>query len=185
MRRSIRWTAAAIIAALSTSSLAAQGGGSHANRQGFYASIGVGEGWESVSCTGCTSTSESAVSGYLAFGGTLSPQWRLGFEANAWRKSLGGTTLTQEFYSAALALYPSKTVDFWIKADVGYATISASGGGGSESGFAAGVGIGYDWHPGSGALAIIPYANFLQQVVADKGDKWRLIQLGVGIGYKH
>jgi hypothetical protein len=182
MRNVLGWFTGAMLAVAPAVPAAAQG--ADPAREGFYISGGLGAGWESVSCSECTSHQESGITAYLALGGTLSPQWRLGYESDAWTETKNSVTLTQGFYTAAVAFYPSPTNDFWLKGNVGYSLISCAGCA-SESGLAAGLGLGYDWHPTHKTFAIIPFANFLQQVSESNGDKWRLIMIGVGFGYKH
>ena len=196
MRRMMLGIAAALALAVPSNSVSAQASA----RQGFYISLGLGWGTESDRCDGFASTGDcgpggSGLSGYFAIGGTLSPSWRLGFESNGWTADIGnGVTQTVGMYSAAIAYYPSKTNDFWIKGNVASVRNALSGGGATDAvtGLALGAGLGFDFHPRNGKFALIPFMNYFYQlsgggVSGGSGGTVRasLFQVGVGIGYRH
>jgi hypothetical protein len=166
-------------------------------RSGFYASFGVGYGIVSLTpCDGCGASSQAGYSGYLALGGTLSPHWRLGFEASLWQQPNSTGDARLNFFSAAAALYPSETSPFWIKGNLGYSYIStgffgtavlpsgqpwSSPGGGVT----VGIGAGYDWDRAFGDVAVLPYVDLVKQITPWQTGLPLVFELGVGIGIRH
>jgi hypothetical protein len=110
----------------------------------------------------------------------------------------GNVHITNSFYSAAATWYPNAKSNFFLKLNLGYAQNEVAFTGSSsdtEGGFAAGLGFGYDWQIGSGGFIVKPFANYLAQpssatysgggsVAGEKG-RAQLLQVGVGIGFKH
>jgi outer membrane protein with beta-barrel domain len=181
--------AAAMLLIASVSVANAQGAADRRDKEGFYGSIGWGYGSLSVSCSGCSSNNTNSLSGYLALGGTIKPSLRLGLEVDAWQKSEQGFTLDVAYYMASATIYPSVNNDFWVKVNAGYTNATGSGGGSSSSsngGFAGGLGIGYDWRVAHGNFALIPYLNYAAQLSSSGGEgKANVLQIGIGIGYRH
>lgn len=161
-------------------------------RRGFYVSFGVGFGMASVTqCTGCGSSTLSGYSGYLAFGGTLSPHWRLGFEGSLWQQPSSGGAAHQNLYAAAIAFYPNQYSPWWIKGLAGYSYLSpgfldsglpwSTPGGG----FTAGFGTGYDWDDAFGQVAVLPYLTVMRQFTPSESGLPIVLEFGVGIGVRH
>ena len=160
--------------------LSSQGAAQHPQtRKGFW--IGFGFGWGSLgfSCDGCTG-SESAVSGYLKLGGTLSPNLLLGGETNGWTKSQGGSTVTAGNASMALYYYPQATGGFFLRGGVGIVTLAATGFS-SETGFGLVTGVGYDLRV-AGNTSITPVANF-NWGAPESGVKQHVFQLALGVTF--
>src|SRR2546428_8568903 len=61
-------------------------------REGFWIGFGFGYGSRHETCTGCGSTNDGGVTGFLKLGGTLSKNVLLGGAGNAWSKSESGVT---------------------------------------------------------------------------------------------
>jgi hypothetical protein len=166
-------------------------------RQGFYISAGLA--YASVDATGSEggftpSELKTGLGGYLALGGTINSHWRIGFESDAYSKQFQDLTVTAALYAASVSFYPSDEMNLWFKGNLGYAQVTESGDGAStsEGGFGVGVGLGYDFLPGHGKFAIIPYAMYVAQITGgtfdvDPGETWtaHMFQIGVGFGYKH
>jgi len=191
-------SAPALLALLATLAVATTGQSQASSpaRKGFFVSGSLAYGTADLTGSGFSLNSEfkTGLAGYLGLGGTFSPHWRLSFQIDAYTKASQGSTLTMAFYSGAVSFYPSLGNNFWIKGSLGMANVSVDGGGAStsESGFAGGLGIGFDWLPGHGKFAIIPYASYNAQLSGAEFDqlpgfpvKGSLFQIGVGIGYKH
>ena len=201
MRNRSRWIAVAALSVFACSTIAAQeatttaASPAGAARSGFYISLGLAWGSADLSCSGTCSGSanKSGSAGYLGLGGTIDPQWRIGFESDAWAYDDQGYTYSLAFYNLMATYYPSTTSDFWLKAGLGYSVYAESGFGnsGSVNGFAGGLGLGFDWLPGHGKFAIIPYANYMYQFsggdVSGTGSsiQGNLLQFGIGFGYRH
>lgn len=128
------------------------------HRSGFWFSAGLG--WGSLGCQNCGSRT-GGLSGNLALGGTLSNKVLLGVSANGWTKSENGSTLSVNAITAAARFYPSARSGFFLIGGLGIGTVSAavSGfGSGSETGFGALLGLGYDMKIGP-KLSLTPYWN--------------------------
>jgi hypothetical protein len=126
-------------------------------RSGFWFSAGLGYG--SLGCQDCTGRT-GGLSGNLALGGTLSNKVLLGVASNGWVKSENGTTLTVNAITAAMRFYPSAH-GLFLMGGLGIGTVSAavSGfGSGSETGWGALLGLGYDI-PMSRSVSLTPYWN--------------------------
>src|SRR6266480_3700708 len=135
-------------------------------------------GSDSGSGTGRSGT-ESAPSGYLKLGGTLSPNLLIGGETNGWTKSVSGTTLTAGNASLALYYYPQATGGFFLRGGVGVAELS--GGGSSETGFGLVTGVGYDVRVARNT-SITPVANF-NWGAPESGVKQHVFQIALGITF--
>ena len=168
---------AALVVALAP---AASAQGHPQTREGFWIGFGLGWGSLSFSCSGC-SGSEGALSGYLKMGGTLSPKLLLGGETNGWTKSQSGTTVTAANASAALYFYPAPASGFFVRGGLGWATLSASSGGGtgSQSGVGFVVGAGYDVRV-SPKMSVSPMASFNWGDLGS-GVKQNVFQIAVGV----
>src|SRR4051812_34428305 len=108
----------AMLLALSVLSISVASEQHAQTRKGFW--IGLGLGYGSLSCTGCSST--GGLSGYLKLGGTISPHLLLGGETNGWTKSENGGTLNAGNASFAAYYYPQPAGGLFLKAGVGFAT---------------------------------------------------------------
>jgi hypothetical protein len=208
MSPSRHWIVWAALAAATPSLLGAQSTDTtNALRHGFYGSIGVGYGMTRIGADLTGSVEWENASGatyYAAAGFAPNPHLRLGAEWNyietndAFSSYFGsGVSATTMFFSVSVTYYPSLKNNFWMKADVGLANLSGARGSlsASEEGLAGGIGVGYDWRIGQSNFVIIPFANyFLQfspsefdgvlQGTRDSGTA-RLLQIGVGAGYRH
>jgi len=172
---------------------------------GFYASVGGGYGSQTTSFTfdGESDGTESFMetTWYAQAGWGLKPKWAFGVEANYLKGSCGFCSgeehLTSTFYTAAATYYPWATDNFFLKLNLGYATSNeeiSGEGSTTEGGFAGGIGFGYDWAIGKGGFIVKPFANYLTQFSEaaysgslGDGEKGRvqMLQVGVGLGFKH
>ena len=142
------------LAALCTSATTARAQDNEAPRvhQGFWIGGGLGYGSVSSSCDGCgSSDSEGGFSGLLRLGGTLSEQVLLGVESDGWYKDINGTTNSVGNLSAAVYVYPSKTMGMFLKGGAGVAGYQAKNGSDKLDGYGVGLigGLGYDIPIGS------------------------------------
>ena len=127
-------------------------------REGFWFNVGLGIG--SLGCDDCGSR-ESALSGQLGLGGTLSDKVIIGVMSNGWTKSENGVTLTAGTLVAGIRFYPSSTGGFFLTGGLGLGSISAeiSGfGSDSEIGVGALLGLGYDFRVGDN-VSLTPFWN--------------------------
>ncbi|HUO52906.1 MAG TPA: outer membrane beta-barrel protein [Gemmatimonadaceae bacterium] len=201
MRKIIFAVALVALAAASASTAFAQA----STRQGFYVSVGGAYG--SVDLKGdqgdqlsdLSSSLKSGFAGYLAFGGTLSPKFRLGFEDDVfWSSATVSSTkfnYNTMMYSGVLAFYPSETNNFHAKLYLGYINATLNQDIGHEGGFAWGLGVGYDWTIAQGGLVLVPFVNYFDQASGTKfsnddssnPEKFKASGwlIGIGIGYHH
>ena len=145
---------------------------------GFWFSAGLGYG--SLGCQNCGSR-EGGASGNLSLGGTLSQNWLLGVSSNTWFKSQSGSTLTVNAFTAAMRFYPSATGRFFLIGGLGLGTVSAnvSGvGSGSQTGFGALLGLGYDVRMGP-KVSLTPYWNGF--AMSSSNSNANVGQIGLGI----
>jgi hypothetical protein len=145
---------------------------------GFWFSAGLGYG--SLGCQNCGSR-EGGASGNLSLGGTLSEKVLLGVSSNGWFKSENGSTLSVNALTAAIRFYPSATGGFFLIGGLGVGTVSAnvSGlGSGSETGFGALLGLGYDIHMGA-KVSLTPYWNGF--AMNSSNSDANVGQIGLGI----
>ena len=174
-----------VLPALAQSAMTPRG-----SRGGFYISGGPAYGWNAQStCGACGARGLGAPSGYLAFGGGLSANVRIGFEADGWWYTAPATasapslTYSRAFYTLAIAYYPSRAIDLFLKVNVGMSHSGPSDAGistGFLGAFAFGLGAGYDVKLGTGPLRLIPFVNYM--LVATDGQ---FLQTGIGFGYRH
>lgn len=176
-------------------------------RKGPYGSAGAAYGSAPVSATilgDPYSDTQVGFSFYLAAGVAVNPHLRVGGEFDRTPVTdlfsppvVKGQNGGINFFSVAVAYYPSLTNNLWFKANLGWAklqTNSSNSGASSESGLAGGIGAGYDLRLGESEYVVIPFANYFTQFSASNLDgflqgegnaKVSLFQIGVGIGYHH
>jgi hypothetical protein len=165
-------------------------------RKGFFASGGMGYGSAAIDCEGCQRNRESGPVAYVRLGGTINPHLRLGIESDGWAKTNFGVYEQIVYVTGDLYVYPSASGNFWMKGGFGVAA-------GKETyqvnrvestGTAVAVGVGYDWKVGGGNFVIEQFATYLRQlngtIVVNGADSGvspttNVIQLGVGLGYRH
>jgi hypothetical protein len=200
MRLDPRWTIVALAALTATAPLHAQ------RSEGITASIGLAYGRLSTSLTDNAddhvSGAEGAASGSILLGWSFNAQWRAALQydqvdaTNFLVSQLGaGTDVVLTFYTASLSFYPGARSNFWIRANAGLGRmkINRPTGNGSAQGFAAGLGLGYDWRLGKTPFVAVPYASYLS--LLDTGDfgggftgsathgRAGLLEVGVALGF--
>jgi hypothetical protein len=197
-----------LVAALSTAAAAqAQTAPkSSLDRKGFYGDIGMTYSMPSMELTDGTETAKNTTGGIgftIGLGTGLNDHWRVGAQfdwfnaSEAYSNDLGpGIDANMKFYTAAVTFYPQADNFFWIRANLGYGTESLTGGTStSGSGFAAGLGFGYDWKVGQNGFVIGPYLEFMNlfKTSAFGGDfegsnvtgTAGVFQIGAVVGYRH
>lgn len=147
-------------------------------RQGLWFNAGLGAG--SLGCDGCDSR-ESAMSGGLALGGTLTQRVLLGAGTAGWTKSEDGGALTVGALNAVVRFYPSVARGFFLLGGVGMGTINVEidgFGSESETGSAAILGLGYDFRVGRN-VSMTPFWNGF--AVKTSNADANVGQIGVGV----
>jgi hypothetical protein len=146
-------------------------------RKGFWIGFGLGMGSLGFTCDGCISDRESALSGYLKMGGTLSPKLLLGGETNGWTKSEGGTTMTAGNLSLTAYYYPVPAGGLFLRGGLGASSLQITGAD-AETGLGASIGAGYDIRVGTN-FSVTPVLNFnWGKPVTGLGQNF--VQFGIG-----
>ena len=178
--------AAAVPAHAQKPETASKGG---AYREGFWIGLGLGYGNAGISCSSCSGNSRyGSGAATIRMGGTLSPNFLMGGELNAWSRQSSGVTETVGDLAAALYWYPQATGGFYLKGGAGAVVYQADVSPKWEiTGFGVNVGAGIDLYL-SRKFSVTPYVNFLTATGGtlkiggtDTGFKARpnLIQAGV------
>lgn len=204
MRKTNLFIAVAAFTAVAANNLSAQ----TPNRSGFYGDVAANYSIPSSELTDGSETIKDTQGELgLTVGagiGLKNNRWRLGLQydwmktSDAYVDDFGpGADQTVSFITAAITYYPSATSNFWLRANLGYGmmSLSASGFSTDASGFAAGLGLGWDWMLGKGGFVLTPYAEYMDLFSTGdfNGDyagdgitgKTGIFQIGLGIGYKH
>ena len=127
-------------------------------RVGFWFNGGLGYG--SLSCEDCDGR-EGAVTGGLAFGGTVSQKVLLGAATTGWAKSESGGQLEVGILVAVIRWYTSATGGFFLLGGLGLGSIHtelAGFGSQTETGVGALLGLGYDIRVGEN-VSLTPFWN--------------------------
>lgn len=146
-------------------------------REGFWFGAGLGIG--SAGCDGCDGR-ETALTGTLSIGGTLSPTVLLGAGTSGWTKTVDDETLTVGTLTALVRFYPSATGGFFLLGGLGLGSVTAESGGVSqtESGVGGIVGLGYDFRVGAN-VSLTPFWNYF--VATNDLIDFNVAQLGLGV----
>ena len=131
-------------------------------REGQFVSVGLGGGFDQISCDVCSGTPRSGLAGYVRFGGTLSERLLLAAEFDGWTRGDEGVRQYMGALMAVAVLYAAPEARFHVKLGAGGVGYRASEGGESLTALAPGVsaGLGYDY-PISPTLSITPFANLV------------------------
>jgi len=192
------------LAAVSATVASAQG----VDRKGFYGDIGANYSAPNQSITNGSFTDKDTQGGIayvLGLGWGLNDSWRVGLQVDymkvtdVFKNDEGpGIDGTVMFYTVAGTWYPNPKKDIWVRLNLGYGSdkIEFSGASSTASGFAGGIGVGYDWLLGKEkAFAVTPYISYMDLFKTGDfgGDlsgegitgKYAAFQIGVTLGYKH
>jgi hypothetical protein len=146
-------------------------------REGFFFNIGLGAG--SLGCSDCDER-VTGLSGGIALGGALNPQWTLGAFSNGWAKSVDGVTLTAGTLVLGARFYPAVESGFFLLFGLGLGAVELAApgfGSASETGTGALFGLGWDVRIAEG-VSLTPFWNGAGIAFSD-GDA-NFGQLGVG-----
>ncbi len=167
-------------------------------RHGPYG--GIGAAWAAgrpATCTGCSNVAPKGWTGYLEAGVTLDPRLRIGVEAIRADLSLYSQPMATSFYMATATYYPTASRALWIEGSAGYgsgrtATLYADTVAETlaiittpHSGFAMGLGIGYDVDAQASNIAFVPCLKLFDQFSSNGGRGPLLFMLGAGLAYRH
>jgi len=152
-------------------------------REGFWIGFGTGAGNEAFDVKGVPggfSSSEYGPSFYLKLGGTASRQLLLGAELYGW--AIQGPVDDRALGSALFIAqwYPSRTGQFFLKGGAGWATAEdgQAGSGNEATGFAFGVGLGYDVRVGR-TTSLVPTLDVYHHDY--RGFSERVVNIGLGV----
>ncbi len=135
-------------------------------RQGFWIGAGFGYGSLARTCDACQNLpGEPGLSGFLKLGVTAAPQLLMGVEANGWRKTIQGTTVTAVNASVVSYVYLKPTSGFFFKGGLGVSyyredvAVKTPEDTASTTGFGLTAGLGYDYRVADN-ISLTPVANF-------------------------
>ncbi len=150
-------------------------------RNGVFFSLGFGVGWNLSKSL--SDEVKSGFAGYLRAGGTFSPHFTLGGEAEWWYRSesddlslsAGNVTLVGQYY-------PSLDLGGFVKLGVGMSFAELITAGGSQSTWETGPGVtaGVGWDvPLGETLSLTANADFLFQRVSDINNTFLMFTIGL------
>ena len=155
--------------------------GAHAQqppkREGFFFNIGLGAG--SLGCSDCDEC-VTGLSGGIAIGGALNPQWTLGAFSNGWTKSENGATLTAGTLVLGARFYPAVESGFFLLFGLGLGAVELAApgfGSASQTGTGALLGLGWDVRIAEN-VSLTPFWNGAG--ISFSGGDANFGQLGVG-----
>ena len=131
-------------------------------REGQFLAVGLGFGFDQISCDVCAGNPKSGLSGFVRFGGTVSDRVLLAAEFDAWTRGDEGVRQILGSLSAVALLYAGPEARFHFKVGGGAVGYRATEDGNDLTAFTLGVtaGLGYDY-PVSETLSLSPYANLV------------------------
>lgn len=131
-------------------------------REGQFLSVGLGAGFDQISCEVCRGTPKTGLAGFLRFGGTVNERILLGGEFDGWTRGDEGVRQYMGSLMGVVLLYAGPEARFHVKLGAGFVGYRASEGGDALTSLAPGAtgGIGYDY-PISPTLSITPFAGLV------------------------
>lgn len=167
-------------------------------RHGAWITLGLGKGEESYRFShvpGGYSDDQSAPSFWIAAGGTVNPNFRLGGEINAWvyTDDALGEEVTESLVSGMITgqVFPIRDLGLFAKGGLGISRSAAEvqfGDGVGETGFAYQVGAGYEIRLGRNFF-LVPSVNYLKHRSSKRDDPdgalhERVWTLGIGLTFQ-
>jgi hypothetical protein len=165
-------------------------------RGGLWFGGGIGLGFGRARCDVCMNDRNGAISGYARLGGTISPAFLLGIEADGWTRSEEDLRFDMGAIHAVGLWYPSPTSPWFVKVGFGVIGYRLDDDDGDEdqddaiTAFSVGgqFGAGYDLHL-AGGVSVTPFVNFLGSIGAELKQQddtladvsLTLIQIGLGL----
>ncbi len=137
-------------------------GASAQMREGQFIAVGLGGGFDQISCEVCAGTPKSGLSGFVRFGGTVSDRVLLAAEFDAWTRGDEGVRQILGSLTGVALLYAGPEARLHFKVGGGAVGYRASEDGNDLTALTIGVtaGLGYDY-PVSETLSLSPYANLV------------------------
>ena len=159
-------------------------------REGFWVSIGLGNGTGAADCPDCAPDHITSLSEYIRLGGTLSQSFLFGVEENGYYPQ-EGQVREMGFVSGVVIWYPRPTGAWFVKVGAGIARYHEVNGGSEIQTWApqASIGAGYDFRTSRvfsitafvTALATGTTGYELDGVATSSRISFRLVQVGVGL----
>jgi len=131
-------------------------------REGQFLSVGLGGGFDQVTCSVCAGTPKTGLTGFVRFGGTLNEKTLLGAEFDGWTRGDEGIRQYLGSLMGVAMFYGGPQEAFYFKLGAGAVGFRASEDGEALTSLAPGAtaGVGYDY-PITETLSITPFANFV------------------------
>lgn len=148
-------------------------------RDGFWFSAGLGFG--ALTCEFCGEDSYfGGLSGGLAAGVTVTPQFLIGGGTTGWARNEQGTTVSAGTFELRVRAYPSLYHGFFVNGGIGLGTVSVSEGNRtlSSTGLGGMYGVGWDIRTGRN-VSVTPFWN--GSLLSAFDQLWGFGQIGVGV----
>jgi len=131
-------------------------------REGQFLAVGLGGGFDQISCDVCAGDLKSGLSGFVRFGGTVSDRVLLAVEFDAWTRSEEDVRQILGSLSAVALLYAGPEARLHFKVGGGAVGYRATEDGNDLTALTLGItaGLGYDY-PVSETLSLSPFANLV------------------------
>lgn len=131
-------------------------------REGQWLSVGLGGGFDQVTCEVCQGSPESGPAGFVRFGGTISQRLQIGAEFDGWTRGDEGIRQYMGSLQAVAVLYADPVARFHFKLGAGAVGFRASEEGEALTALTIGAsgGIGYDL-PITETVSLVPFANLV------------------------
>ena len=161
--------------------------------EAMWLGLGLGAGSVALDCAGCADNRDEGVTGYLRFGGALTPDLLAGLELNTWLRRNDALDQRVQSLTALAHYYPMYDRGLWLGVQAGFARYSEKfenpDADVATSGAVVGASLGWElWlRP---TLSIEPSVTWLRQLTGElemNGFSLReparldLVQAGIGI----
>ena len=161
--------------------------------EALWLGVGLGGGSAALTCEGCAEHRDEGVTGYVRFGGALTPDLLLGLELNTWLRRNDALDQRIQTLTVLAHHYPVNGRGLWLGAQAGFARYSerfeADDADVATSGAVIGASVGWElWlRP---TLSIEPSVIYLRQLTGElemngfalhEPARLNLVQAGVGI----
>lgn len=163
-------------------------------RQGLWFGAGLGFGFSRARCDICTNDRNGGVSGQARLGGTVTPSFLIGAEADGWKKSQEGVDVALGALHAVGYWYPSPRGTPWFLKGgfgiVGYRIDDGANDPVTATSFGGQFGAGYDLRVARN-VALTPHFTLIGSLFANlesAGDRLAdvsltLVQFGMGVTF--
>ena len=157
----------------------------------LWLGLGLGAGSAALDCSGCADHRDEGVTGYVRFGGTLTPALLLGVDLNTWLRRNDAIDQRIQSLTVLAHYFPLRAHGLWLGAQAGFARLSEQYDADemATSGGVVGASLGWEVQLRP-SLSLEPSVTYFRQLTGElqmNGFPSRvpatlnLVQLGVGV----